>query len=82
MDVTTEIVPNVTTDSDAAGRDMTKETVTNVSSETAVKILEMIGQKRGCLKKGAEIDLEKASKLLIDDFRTQKLGRITLEMPE
>jgi len=82
VDVTTEIVPNVTTDSDAAGRDMTKETVTNASSETAVKILEMIGQKRGCLKKGAEIDLEKASKLLIDDFRTQKLGRITLEMPE
>lgn len=82
VDVTAEIVPNVTTDSDAAGRDMTKETVTNVSSETAVKILEMIGLKRGCLKKGAEIDLEKASKLLIDDFRTQKLGRITLEMPE
>lgn len=53
-----------------------------VTSETAVKILEMIGQKRGCLKKGAEIDLLKASKVLIDDFRTQKLGRITLEMPE
>ena len=53
-----------------------------VTTETAVKILEMIGQKRGCLKKGAEIDLPKASKVLIDDFRTQKLGRITLEMPE
>jgi len=46
-----------------------------------VRILEKIGQKRGCLKKGAEIDLLKASKLLIDDFRTQKLGKITLEMP-
>ena len=56
----------------------------DVSEENgkALEILEMIGQKRGCLKKGAEIDLLKASKILIDDFRTQKLGRITLEMPE
>ena len=51
-------------------------------NEKTLAILEMIGQKRGCLKKGAEIDLLKASKILIDDFRTQKLGRITLEMPE
>ena len=51
------------------------------SNDEAVKILESIGQKRGCLKKGAEIDLEKASKLLIDDFRSLKLGRITLEVP-
>ena len=48
---------------------------------SALEILEMIGKKRGCLKKGAEIDLLKTSKLLIDDFRTQKLGKITLEMP-
>ena len=61
---------------------VTNGTDTVVTSETAVKILEMIGQKRGCLKKGAEIDLLKASKVLIDDFRTQKLVRITLEMPE
>ena len=56
----------------------------DVSEENGkvLEILEMIGQKRGCLKKGAEIDLLKASKILIDDFRTQKLGRITLEMPE
>lgn len=51
-------------------------------NQKALSVLEMIGQKRGCLKKGAEIDLLKASKILIDDFRTLKLGRITLEMPE
>ncbi|MBR4145822.1 MAG: ribosome biogenesis GTPase YlqF [Lachnospiraceae bacterium] len=51
-------------------------------NQKALAVLEMIGQKRGCLKKGAEIDLLKASKILIDDFRTLKLGRITLEMPE
>ena len=60
---------------------VTNGTDTVVTSETAVRILEIIGQKRGCLKKGAEIDLLKASKVLIDDFRTLKLGRITLEMP-
>jgi ribosome biogenesis GTPase A len=51
------------------------------SSVSAIEILEMIGKKRGCLKKGAEIDLLKTSKILIEDFRTQKLGKITLEMP-
>ena len=50
-------------------------------SVSAIEILEMIGKKRGCLKKGAEIDLLKTSKILIEDFRTQKLGKITLEMP-
>ena len=53
----------------------------DASDDDAVKILESIGQKRGCLKKGAEIDMEKASKVLIDDFRSLKLGRITLEVP-
>ena len=51
------------------------------SSVSVIEILEMIGKKRGCLKKGAEIDLLKTSKILIEDFRTQKLGKITLEMP-
>ena len=51
-------------------------------NKKALTVLELIGQKRGCLKKGAEIDLLKASKILIDDFRNLKLGRITLEMPE
>ena len=50
-------------------------------SVSVIEILEMIGKKRGCLKKGAEIDLLKTSKILIEDFRTQKLGKITLEMP-
>ena len=37
---------------------------------------------RGCLKKGNELDYEKAARLLMDDFRSGKLGRITLEKPE
>ena len=35
-----------------------------------------------CLVKGNELDTNKAAILLIDDFRSGKLGRITLEFPE
>ena len=42
-------------------------------------ILTNIALRRGCLKAGGEADLEKASKTLIDDFRSGRLGSITLE---
>ncbi len=44
-----------------------------------LKVLDEIASRRGCLKAGGEVDLEKASKLLIDDFRSGRLGKITLE---
>ncbi len=44
-----------------------------------LRILEDCGRKRGCLVSGGEIDTERASKILIDEFRAGKLGRITLE---
>ena len=47
-----------------------------------VEILGEIARVRGCLKKGNELDYEKAARLLMDDFRSGKLGRITLEKPE
>ncbi len=43
--------------------------------------LENIARARVCLMKGAEPDLDKAAALLIDDFRSGRLGRITLELP-
>ena len=42
-------------------------------------VLRQIAFRRGCLRAGGEADLEKASKTLIDDFRSGRLGRITLE---
>ncbi|MEY8337346.1 ribosome biogenesis GTPase YlqF [Lachnospiraceae bacterium 62-35] len=45
-------------------------------------LLEEIAQARGCLLKGNRYDLAKAAKLLLDDFRNVRLGRITLEFPE
>ena len=46
------------------------------------EILEHIALSRGCLKSGGEADLDKAAKLLIHDFRSGALGRLTLETPE
>lgn len=45
----------------------------------AVEVLEAIAKVRGCLKKGEELDYAKASGILFDDFRSGKIGRITLE---
>lgn len=44
-------------------------------------ILNDIALKRGCLKKGNEPDYSKAANIILDDFRSGRLGRITLEEP-
>ncbi len=49
--------------------------------EEAAGILEEIARARGCLMKGGQCDLKKAADLLLDDFRSGRLGRITLEFP-
>lgn len=45
------------------------------------RILEDIARMRSCLLKGGELDVSRAVSLLLDDFRSGKLGRITLEKP-
>jgi ribosome biogenesis GTPase A len=49
----------------------------------AVAVIEAIAKKRGCLIKGrgGELDLEKAAAILLVDYRTGTLGRISLETP-
>lgn len=47
----------------------------------SLAMLGLAAKKRSCIKKGAQPDYERASKLLIDDFRSGKMGRITLERP-
>ena len=48
----------------------------------AVEILKSVAKNRGCLKKGEELDYSKAAALIIDEFRSGKIGRFTLELPE
>jgi ribosome biogenesis GTPase A len=49
-----------------------------------VGVIEAVARKRGCVPKGkgAGLDLEKASMILLTEFRGGKLGRISLETPE
>ena len=49
-----------------------------------VGVIEAIAKKRGCLLKGkgGEPDLEKAAMIFLTEFRSGKLGRISLETPE
>jgi ribosome biogenesis GTPase A len=49
--------------------------------ETAAALLGEIGRKRGALRAGGIIDLHKAADVLIHDFRSGALGRISLEVP-
>ena len=45
------------------------------------QLLEMAGRKRGYLVSGGEVNLERMAKVLIDEFRSGKLGKFTLEHP-
>ncbi len=50
--------------------------------DTDYEVLEAIGRRRGFLVSGGEINTERAAIILIDEFRSGKLGRISLELPE
>ena len=49
---------------------------------TDFEVLEAIGKRRGFLISGGEINTERAAIILMDEFRSGKLGRISLEVPE
>ena len=51
-------------------------------TKKAWEILREIARARSCLLKGSELDTKKAAGFLLDDFRSGKLGRVTLEVPE
>ncbi len=51
-----------------------------LSAEPQV-VLEEIGRRRGCLRKGDGVDLYRASELLLNELRSAKIARISLESP-
>ncbi len=53
------------------------ETVPN----NELELIEAIGRKRGCLRGGGQVDLNKASKILLTELRAGQIGRISLETP-
>ena len=52
------------------------------SLHSALALLEAVCKSRGCLKKGGEPEYEKGAALVLDDFRSGRLGRMTLELPK
>lgn len=55
------------------------EPIENIES---YELLKLIGRKRGMLISGGEIDTERAAIMLLDEYRSAKLGKYTFELPE
>ncbi len=51
-------------------------------TEDTFSMLSQIAENRGCLLKGGELNLGKAVGILLEEFRSGKLGRFTLEVPK
>ena len=47
--------------------------------DEALELMNMIARKRGAIISGGEIDYEKVSAIILNDFRTGKIGKVTLE---
>lgn len=50
--------------------------------EDAMSTLQSIGKKRGCLKAGGHVELDKAAKLFLTELRAGTIGQISLETPD
>ena len=58
---------------------MERYKIENIENYDIVSLMEAIGKKRGAISSGGKIDLEKVSNIILEDFRSGKLGKITLE---
>lgn len=47
--------------------------------ETIMEIMQLIGRKRGAVVSGGRVDEEKVANIIVEDFRSGKLGRISIE---
>lgn len=61
---------------------VTRYKLTDIESKTPMELLTEIGQKRGFLISGGEVDYSRTSLVILDELRAGKLGNITLESPE
>lgn len=49
---------------------------------TDLELIEAIGRRRGCLGKSNLVDIDRASRILVNDIRGGELGRLTFETPD
>ena len=50
--------------------------------DNELAFLELMGARRGCLRAGGQVDLDKVSSLLLNELRSGKLGQVSFETPE
>ena len=55
--------------------------ISDIDNKSALDIMDEIGKKRGMLLRGGEINYERVSVMLLDEFRAGTIGKITLEEP-
>ena len=62
---------------------ITEEEITEIEqhSNYIYELMQVIGRKRGALVAGGNTDDEKIARIILDDFRNCKLGKISLEEP-
>jgi len=62
---------------------ITDEEIKNIEEKdnSIYELMSLIGRKRGALVSGGNIDDEKTARIILDDFRNCKLGKISLEEP-
>lgn len=61
---------------------MSRYKIETEPDEEGYEILKKVGKSRGMLISGGEINTERAAITVLDEFRSGKLGRVTLELPE
>ena len=59
--------------------DEQKSIITQDGKNDILNLMDMIARKRGAIVSGGEIDYEKVANIILNDFRSGKIGRITLE---
>ena len=67
---------------DAYDEEIIKRYKLTQGPETGMQLLEEIGRRRGCLRAGGIIDIQRVSEILIHEIRSGALGRISFETPE
>jgi len=62
---------------------LTEEDIQSIENKTdkTYALIELIAKKRGAIVSGGEIDYERISRIIIDEFRSGKIGKISLERP-
>ena len=55
--------------------------IDEVNPENIIETMEKIALKKGCIMAGKRIDTEKVSNMILNDFQTGKIGRISIEKP-